>query len=191
MTTLWLVRHGQTDWNLAGRWQGQSQAAPHLNATGTAQAEAMRARLDLARVQAIYSSDLPRAQETAAILARGTGLAVTVDARLREINLGVWEGLSSELIAARFAAELAERARDPVNARAPGGECAAEVAARVWAAADDMARAHPAGPVLVVSHGLALATLICRWRGLGLEQTYGQVPDNAAPVVIEWPVGPG
>ena len=151
----------------------------------------MRARLDLARVQAIYSSDLPRAQETAAILARGTGLAVTVDARLREINLGVWEGLSSELIAARFAAELAERARDPVNARAPGGECAAEVAARVWAAADDMARAHPAGPVLVVSHGLALATLICRWRGLGLEQTYGQVPDNAAPVVIEWPVGPG
>jgi broad specificity phosphatase PhoE len=190
MTTLWLVRHGQTDWNVAGRWQGQSPLAPSLNAAGRAQAEALRVQLDLSRLDAVYTSDLTRARETAALITAGTALSVQVDPRLREINLGQWEGLPSEDIARRFPAELAERQRDPAGARAPGGECAAEVAARVWAAADDIARAHPHGTVLVVSHGLALSALLCRAQGLGLEHAYTQVPDNARPTIIAWPAPP-
>jgi broad specificity phosphatase PhoE len=190
VTTLWLVRHGQTDWNLAGRWQGQSPEAPPLNAAGRAQAEALRAQLDPSRFDAIYTSDLPRARQTAAILAGGAALPVYVDPRLREINLGQWEGMPSEAIARQFPAELAERQRDPAGARAPGGECAADVAARVWAAADDIARAHPHGTVLIVSHGLSLATLLCRAQSLGLEHAYDQVPDNARPATIEWPAPP-
>jgi broad specificity phosphatase PhoE len=190
MTTLWLVRHGQTDWNVSGRWQGQSPHAPPLNAAGRAQAEALRAQLDLSQLDAVYTSDLARARETADIIAAGTALPVHVDPRLREINLGHWEGMASEAIARRFPAELAERERDPAGARAPGGECAADVAARVWAAADDIARAHPQGTVLVVSHGLALATLLCRAQALGLEYVYTQVPGNAAPAIIEWPTSP-
>ncbi len=186
MTTLWLVRHGQTDWNKAGRWQGQAAEAPPLNATGRAQAQALAERLDLSQVAAVYSSDLPRALETAQILTAGTGLAVRVDARLREIHLGAWEGMASEAIASGYAAALEARRRDPVNARAPGGECAGDVAERVWAAADDIARAHPHDTVLVVSHGLALATLICRAQALGLETVYEQVPGNADAVVVEW-----
>jgi broad specificity phosphatase PhoE len=186
MTTLWLVRHGQTDWNLAGRWQGQAASAPPLNAAGREQARALAGRLDMRQVTAVYSSDLLRAVETAKILTAGTGLVVQTDPRLREINLGVWEGMPTEGITSGYAAELDERRRDPVQARAPGGECAGDVAERVWAAADDIARAHPAGPVLVVSHGLALATLICRAQSLGLETVYDQVPDNAHATVIEW-----
>jgi broad specificity phosphatase PhoE len=187
VTTLWLVRHGQTDWNLAGRWQGQSPLAPNLNAQGRAQAEALRAQLNLARLDAIYTSDLPRARETAAILASGTALPIHVDPRLREISLGEWEGMPSDDIARLYPAEIAERQRDPAGARAPGGECPLDVAQRVWAAADDIARAHPGGAVLVVSHGLALATLLCRAQSFGLEQAYSQIPENARPAVIEWP----
>jgi broad specificity phosphatase PhoE len=187
MTTLWLVRHGQTDWNVSGRWQGQSPHAPPLNALGRAQAQALRRQLDLSQVDAIYSSDLLRAQQTAEILAAGTALPICLDPRLREINLGRWEGLPSEDIARRYPAELAHRERDPAGARAPGGECATDVAERVWAAADDIARAHPRGTVVVVSHGLALATLLCRAQALDLEYVYSQVPGNAAPAIIEWP----
>ena len=76
---------------------------------------------------------------------------------------------------------------DPVDGRPPGGESAAEVAARVWAAADDIARDHPDGTVLVVSHGLALATLIARADGVSLEKVYTLIPDNAAIRVLSWP----
>ena len=186
MTTLWLVRHGQTDWNVAGRWQGQSAEAPLLNEVGRAQAEAVRGQLPLEQIKAVYSSDLPRARQTAEILAAGLEAPVRLDARLREINLGAWEGLPGEVVAARYADALAARLRDPAHARAPGGECAADVAARVWAAADDIAREFPEGPVVVVSHALALATIICRAGGAGLERVYEREPENAKAVAVEW-----
>ena len=185
MTQFWLARHGQTDWNVEGRWQGQASPLP-LNAAGRAQAEALGARLSRLRFEAFYSSDLTRARETAEIVGRWIGLPVRLDPRLREINLGAWEGMLGTDVARQYPAELAERERDPANARAPGGESAAEVAARVWAAADDIARAHPVGPVLIIAHGLVLATLICRARQLPLLQVYGVIPDNAQPEVIEW-----
>jgi broad specificity phosphatase PhoE len=186
MTQLWLVRHGQTDWNREGRWQGQAAHAPPLNEIGRAQAEAMAEKLESAELEVIYSSDLPRARETAEIIARRFGLPVIVDPRLREIDLGVWEGMRGDDIAGEYPEDLAERERNPAHSRAPEGESATEVAERVWAAADDIARAHPEGAVLIVSHGLALAALICRARGLSLSEVYALVPDNAHPYVIEW-----
>jgi len=185
MTQFWLARHGQTDWNVEGRWQGQAAPMP-LNAAGRAQVEALAACLSGLSFEALFSSDLTRARETAEIIGRRIGLPVMVDPRLREINLGAWEGMLGTDVARLYPAELAERERDPAYARAPGGESAAEVAARVWAAADDIARAHPTGPVLVISHGLALATLICRARGQPLTRVYEVVPANTHLEVIEW-----
>jgi alpha-ribazole phosphatase len=190
MTQLHLVRHGQTDWNVAGRYQGQTDLP--LNAVGRAQAEALARQLTGAPFEAVYSSDLKRAQETAETLAANLGLRVQLDRRLREINQGEWEGQLVADIAAGYQAAWADRTGDPVNARAPGGESVAEVAARLAEAAGEIARAHPLGPVLIVSHGLALATLICQARGRPLSEAYQAIPGNGQPEVIAWPpLNPG
>ena len=185
MTALWLVRHGQTDWNVEGRWHGQ--ADPPLNSTGRAQAQALAAQLNGTGFAALYASDLQRARVTAEIIAQRVGRPVTLDVRLREISQGQWEGMLGDNVSEQYPGEWAARVADPVNGRAPGGESVGAVAARVWAAAGDIARAHPAGPVLVVSHGLALATLLCRARGLPLTEARLLIPDNARVEVIDWP----
>jgi broad specificity phosphatase PhoE len=184
---LHLVRHGQTDWNLAGRFQGQ--ADPPLNATGREQAQALAAALEAGRHGALYTSDLARARQTAAALAARTGLPVRLERRLRELHHGAWDGLLLAEIQAGWPAEWAERDRDPEGARPPGGETVGEVAGRVWAALDAIARRHPGADVLVVSHGLALATALCRARGLALAQAHNHIPPNAQVVEVSWTPG--
>ncbi|MCC6188643.1 MAG: histidine phosphatase family protein [Anaerolineales bacterium] len=185
MTRLWLVRHGQTAWNLEGRYQGQ--ADPPLTAAGWEQARAMLPQLDGIAFAAIYSSDLRRARDTASILAAHLGLPVQVRVGLREVRLGLWEGMLFSDIQDQYAAAWQERQRDPLHARPPQGETLAEVAVRASAAADEIAQAHPAADVLVVAHGLTLATLLCLGRGLPLERAYDLVPDNCRPEVVDWP----
>ena len=91
MTEIWIVRHGQTDWNVEGRYQGQADRP--LNAVGLAQAQQAAEQLRGRDFAAIYSSDLQRARVTAEIIAGQLGLPVQVDRRLREVNQGEWEGL--------------------------------------------------------------------------------------------------
>lgn len=186
MTTLWLVRHGQTDWNLTGRWQGQASHAPELNDVGRAQALAIRDQLKDVRLSAVYSSDLLRSRQTAEIVVEPYGLPVTLEPRLREMNLGAWEGMLSDDIQVQFPQELIMRTQDPLNARAPQGESPAEVAKRVYAAMDDIAAKHPEESVLILGHGVSLAVIICRAEGIPLEGVYEHVPDNAKPYRVEW-----
>jgi len=192
MTQLWLIRHGQTDWNAQGRWQGQTPDAPPLNTVGLAQAHALARQLaeQAARegtsFDALYSSDLLRARQTAEIIAQRLGLPIQLDARLREVNLGVWEGMLGDEVALRYVAELDERRRDPVHSRPPQGETVLELAARVGQALDDIARAHPRGNVIVVSHGLAIAAALCLANGWPLEQVFAHIPENAASQIITW-----
>ena len=184
MTKFWLVRHGQTDWNVSGRWQGQSSSAPGLNVVGVAQAQALREQLRGLHFSAIYSSDLLRARQTAALIAEPRGLAVSLEPRLREIHLGVWEGMLSAEILARYPLELEERQRDPLHARPPGGESVAALALRALAAVRDIAAAGPDAQVLIVAHGVALAVLICQAAGVSLAEVYQYIPDNARPVCL-------
>lgn len=186
MTRLWLIRHGETDWNVEGRWQGQAPHAPPLNATGRAQAEAVASRLNSHTFDHLYTSDLLRAIQTAEVIATKLELPMQIEPRLREINQGEWEGMLGSDIARLYPAEWAERGRDPLNARPPGGESVVAVAERAWAAADDIAQQHPAGAVLIVAHGLLLATLICRARGLPLQNAFTLIPANASPEMIGW-----
>ena len=186
MSELWLIRHGQTDWNLEGRYQGQSDIP--LNPTGLAQAEAFAASLDGQHFSALYSSDLRRAFQTAEAIARHTGLAVIPEPRLREIHQGQWHGRTLDEVRAIYN-ESAQAQRwqiDPEAARAPGGESVLEVSQRMAAAANAIARAHPGQRVLVVSHGLALATLVCQSSGIPLSEVYSHIPDNTQASVIEW-----
>jgi broad specificity phosphatase PhoE len=190
MTELWLIRHGQTDWNAAWRIQGQTDIP--LNTAGLAQARDLAASLAQAGLPfaAIYSSDLSRASRTAEHLAETLGLPVTLQPDLREINQGEFEGLTLSEARERYPVVMAMRKTDPLDAPAPGGETTRAVALRMARAADAIAQAHPGQKVLVVSHGFAVATLICQAHGYGLSNVYPHIPDNAQPQVVHWPVTP-
>lgn len=184
MTQLCLIRHGQTDWNLEGRYQGQSDVP--LNEKGLAQARSLIQQLDGQPFAAIFSSDLKRARQTAEHIAKHLGLTVQIEPRLREINQGEWEGVLVDEIKARYAEIWSQRTVDPASVRPPGGETVGEVARRVYAALDDISRLFPTGRVLIVSHGLSIATAVCRERGIPVGQAYTVIPDNVQPVWMEW-----
>jgi broad specificity phosphatase PhoE len=179
-----LVRHGQTDWNLEGRLQGQSDVP--LNQTGRAEARSLAQQLSGIGFKGIFCSDLSRARETAEIIAGALGLPVTTEPRLREINQGEWEGQFAEDIKARHDEHWEQRNVDPIHFRPPGGESVAEVADRTQAVMSYIAHLHPVGSILVVSHGLALATIICREKGISLGKAFNYIPNNAFPVWVDW-----
>jgi broad specificity phosphatase PhoE len=185
MTEIWLIRHGQTDWNLAGRFQGHTDIP--LNSKGLIQARKLAGKLAGIQFEAIYSSDLSRATQTAAILSQQLNLPVLSDPRLREISQGEWEGMSLAEVREKFKFDPAQANESPETSRAPGGESVIEVAARMKSAADSIAAAHPNGRVLLVSHGLAVATLYCTANFLSLKNVHGYIPENATPLVINWP----
>jgi len=153
VTTLILARHGETDWNRDGRFQGH--ADPPLNDRGREQARALAEILAAEPLEAIYSSDLSRAHETARIVAEQKGLPVVVDPQLRERDVGEWSGLTLPEIEERFPEEL----RLFRDRGASVGETRAALSQRIVAAARRIAQTHPDGQVLVVTHGGALRAL--------------------------------
>jgi probable phosphoglycerate mutase len=153
VTTLILARHGETDWNRDGRFQGH--ADPPLNDQGREQARSLAYALDDQALAAIYSSDLRRAHETALVVADRKGLNVVVDPDLRERDVGAWSGLTLPEIEDRFPEELRRFREEGASI----GESRESVSRRVVAAVRRIAEAHPRGSVLVVTHGGALRTL--------------------------------
>ncbi len=137
-----VLRHGRTAWSGQGRFAGHADVP--LDATGRAQARAAAARLVPLRPSALVSSDLARARHTAEAVAAATGLAVTVDARLREEHLGGWEGLTRAEAEARYPDEFA-RWRGGHVGRSAQREGLSTVAARATAALGD-ALARAVGP---------------------------------------------
>ena len=178
MTTLFLVRHGETDWNRDQRWQGHSDTP--LNETGREQALELAARLD--PPDRIYSSDLARARETAEILSARLGVPVVLDGRLRERSFGAWEGLTMDEIEERFAADLARwRARE--GAGAIDAEDFQAFAERVGGFLDDVLARHPREEVLVVAHGGTIRAIHALATGLDYVRDHRSIPavDNCVP----------
>ena len=150
-TTLVLVRHGETAWNVEGRIQGHTDVA--LNGFGVAQAEALGKRLAREHFDAIYSSDLIRAFHTARPAVPDPDRAIITDRRLRERHLGVLQGLNSEeAMAAQPAAWQAFKSRDP-DLELAGGESLGEFSRRVVGFVEAILEAHAGERVLVVTHG--------------------------------------
>ncbi len=162
-TRLVLLRHGQTDDNLAARMQGHGDTP--LNETGRAQARAASVALREREFSAIYSSDLSRATETAHIVAEPHGLPVTQDARLREIDLGSWSGRLFKDVAAEQPNFVSDYLAGKDFRRSPTGETMAELIQRAMPAIDDIVAAHQNEQVLVVSHGLVTLHLILELLG--------------------------
>jgi probable phosphoglycerate mutase len=155
---LYLARHGETDWNAVGRWQGHTDVP--LNATGEAQARALAEMLRCAGLSAVVSSDLARARETAVIVARLLDIAVAyVDAGLRERSFGPFEGLTRDDCARLF--PEAWRAWQEQRRAPEGAESDVALAARVVAALVRVAECVAGkGPALVVTHGGALRAAV-------------------------------
>ncbi len=157
---LYLARHGETDWNAVGRWQGHSDIP--LNDRGRAQALALGARLEGTGIGAIASSDLSRAQETATLVASALGIArVDTLVGLRERGYGVFEGLTRAECEARYPDTFHAWMTDPAWAP-PGAESLAALEARIVLAVrkviDEVAPSRE--PVLVVTHGGALRAFL-------------------------------
>ena len=151
MAEIVLVRHGESEWNARGLWQGQ--ADPPLSPRGRHQAEHAAGRFALLAPAALYTSDLARARQTAEILGRALALEPRPERRLREFHVGVWAGLSVAEIEAGWPGQYARfRAREP-DVRPGGGESPRELLARVRAALDAIAARHPGETVIAVSHG--------------------------------------
>ncbi len=145
MTRLLLVRHGQSEWNAVGRWQGQ--ADPPLSALGRAQAH--QAAKSISEVDAVISSDLRRAFDTATIIAEQLGLGpVSVDGKWRERDVGQFSGLTRPEIELRWPGILAVPTPD-----IPGGESSAALLRRGLDAIVEVVQTYGDARVLVVSHG--------------------------------------
>jgi broad specificity phosphatase PhoE len=150
VTTVYLARHGESDWNAANRFQGHSDRP--LTERGRLQAEALAGELaEMATLSAIYSSPLRRALETAAAVGARIGLEPVAVEGLREVDVGSWTGLSRSEIELRFPGEL-RRWLDGGEGW-EDGETYQEMSSRVLSALFEIADAHPGDEVLVVSHG--------------------------------------
>lgn len=156
---VYLIRHGQTDWNATGRWQGTLPVP--LNPIGHQQAAELAAHYKDTPISAVYSSDLPRAFETAQALADARGLAVIADARLREVHLGALQGLTRDDIMAQYPQDWAEMHANFFEWTPPGGgETRRQVQNRMVAAFNDLVAKHPDEEIALVSHGLAIRMLL-------------------------------
>lgn len=160
---LLLARHGESTWNVERRWQGQGD--PPLSGEGRRQAAALADALAGEGLEALVSSDLARAAETAHIVARRLGLPPPrLEPRLRERSIGVWTGRTEAEIAASWPDELARlRAGDPAL-RPGGGESGHELARRVRGALRELAAAAPGGRVALVTHLGVIGTLVPGFR---------------------------
>jgi phosphoserine phosphatase len=183
---LLLARHGESVWNAEKRFQGHTDIA--LSDRGRAQAEALGRALRGYRVRAAYVSPFARARETAELALRELGVPLTIIEELRELSLGEWEGCTVDEVRAREGDPYRAWRRAPHDCPPPGGEPLPVVHARVRAAVDRIAAAHPDGEdVLVVSHGGVISVYACALLGCSFNQLWKLRVDNASLTVVRPP----
>ncbi|MAT43432.1 MAG: alpha-ribazole phosphatase [Anaerolineaceae bacterium] len=183
-TTMHLIRHGQTDWNIKGLYQGQLDIP--LNQTGIQQAKQAALSISGKKFDAVYASDLSRTKQTAEIIVQGLNLFVHTDSRLREIYHGEWEGQLYQEIKASQLEKLISIRTNPFHDRPPGGESIGEVAERMIDCLDEINQNHPDQDIIIVSHGMAIATILCVVQGLHLNQATTLIPGNSIINTIQW-----
>ena len=159
MRLLFLVRHGQTDWNIDGRFQGRRDIP--LNSRGVLQAEAAAGALRRLRFGSIWSSPLSRAHRTAQLIAAPHELDVSIQTDLTEISHGEWEGLRNTVVADRWPELLDEWHASPETVTMPAGESLNDVSVRSVRALRHIRTASSEGNILVVAHDAVLKVLIC------------------------------
>lgn len=157
---IYIIRHGQTDWNADGRWQGQEDVP--LNGEGLLQARHLAKFLAARPIRHIFSSDLRRAMQTAQPLADALNLRVETDRRLREIHVGIFQGLTGDEVAARYPLQYAAFNSDKLNYVVPEGESRKQLQTRAFAAWEELVATAQGPEIALVSHGGTIKLLMQR-----------------------------
>jgi ribonuclease H / adenosylcobalamin/alpha-ribazole phosphatase len=187
-TTTLLVRHGQTEMSVAGRFAGRGDIP--LTSAGVQQAAAVAERLAGRGVDLVVSSPLSRARDTAQAVADAAGVPLAVDDDLAETDFGAWEGLTFGAVMHRWPAELAAWQADAGSAP-PGGETFAAVASRVNRALDRLLTDQQGQTIVVVSHVTPIKTLVCRALAAPLAAMFRMHLEVASLCEAAWfPDGP-
>ena len=181
--TLILVRHGQTDWNVNGRYMGWTDEA--LNKEGVRQAERVAQRLDRWPISAVFSSPLKRAVRTAEIVAGRHSLPVQTIEELGEMRVGAWEGMFAGDIAAKYPELWKTWRANPGDFRMPGGESLGEVRERTVRAFGRIMDKSEGRMVLAVTHDVVVRLLVAHSLSVSVDIYRRLEVGNASITVIE------
>ncbi len=189
MVRIILIRHGETTWNIEGRYQGQEDTP--LSPRGLEQGKLLAQGLKNVPLNVCISSPLQRSYQTCKFCADLHKLPVATDARLTEINHGDWEGVLAPDIAKAYPVEFEQWHTAPHLVQMPGegGETLDDVRRRVRAAFDEYARKYEGKTVLVAAHDAVNKAIICDLLGLGMEHFWQIKQDNTCINVMEYNEG--
>lgn len=179
MKTLYIVRHGETEWNKIGRYQGITNVP--LNENGIAQAKACGNALKDIHFDRILSSDLSRALVTAETIRGNRQLEIKTDERLREINFGDWEKLLFTEIEERWPGLIDQMYRRPDIVKVPNGESFQEVQDRAWSAVSDFLNENNEDEtILITCHGGTIRTILCKLLDISISHCWNFSQGNTA-----------
>ncbi|MEM8535959.1 MAG: histidine phosphatase family protein [Chloroflexota bacterium] len=182
---LLIVRHGESEWNRQGLYQGQYDAP--LSELGLQQADALGQRLANEPLFAMYTSPLQRAAKTAEAVARyHTEIPFYTEKSLLEIDHGQWEGLTSTQVGERFGAGLQEWRVHPTRAQMPDGESFSNILKRVLDFRDRLYEQHPEQNILVSTHDVVVKILVADALGMNMDRINRIWVTNASISVIEY-----
>jgi len=187
LTKVIFIRHGQTEWNVTGRYQGQSDV--QLTAEGRRQAEKLAADFPVDTVDAVYASDLQRAMVTAETIAQKFGLPVQAEPAFREVSFGKWEGLTYQQIVAEWEEGMTNFLQHPDILEIPGGETFPAVQKRATDKLQELVKKHDGQTIVVVAHGAVLRTMLTAALHMPLQYLWSIRQFNTAVNIVRYDEG--
>lgn len=184
MKKIYLIRHGESQWNVIRKIQGQKDIS--LTDKGVEQAKLIGDRLTKEKIDKIYSSDLERAYNTAKIIGNKIGINPIPKEDFREINFGVWEGLSNDKMMAEYYDEVYLWRKEPEKLKIEGGETLQEVQIRAMKCLEKIVDTSNDESILIVSHGVTLKTIILGLLDMDLMYFKNLTINNVGLTIVEF-----
>ncbi len=184
MTKVIYVRHGETAWNIDGKYQGQTDV--ELSEKGKAQAEKLAKDFPVSHIKAIYASDLKRAAVTAEFIARQLNVPVHLTPNLRELNFGKWEGLTYDQIVTEWPEAIHTFFDRPDQLSIPEGETFQVLQQRAMREIREICRENPGETVCVVAHGAILRTILASALHMNLRYVWHLRQYNTGVSIVDY-----
>lgn len=184
MNKFFIVRHGETEWNMQERTQGHGDSK--LTEKGRCQADMLGRKLLKFNIDYIYSSDLGRAIETSSIISSILNKEIEYNDGLREINFGKWEGMTIKEIKSQYSDIYKVWRNEPHNALIPNAEKLVQLKERILKSINDINKNHENSNIVLVSHSMVIKVLLLSLLGSDLSNIYRIKQDNTALNIVEF-----